>query len=83
MSRPATAPASRGRVEQAEEPSKIELVERQEASLETKDMVMPIGDVEIEEATSVHEEQQGGKQSHCHHVFLLLLLLLLFFFFFI
>jgi len=60
MSRPGTAPASRSRVEQAEEPSRIEPVKRQEAALETKDMVTPIGGAEIEEASSVHEEEQGG-----------------------
>jgi len=59
MSRPGTAPASRSRVEQAEEPSRIEPVERQEASLETKDMVTLIGGTEIEEATSVHEDEQA------------------------
>lgn len=68
MSRPGTAPASRSRVEQAEEPSRIEPVERQEASLETKDMVTPIGGAEIEEATSVHEDEQGRHQGHCRHV---------------
>lgn len=67
MSRPGTAPASRSRIEQAEEPTRIEPVERQEASLEKKDMVMPIGGAEIEEATSVHEEEQGGKQGYCCH----------------
>lgn len=68
MSRPGTAPASRSRVEQAEEPSRIEPVERQEASLETKDMVTLIGGTEIEEATSVHEDEQGGNQSPCRRV---------------
>lgn len=60
MSRPGTAPASRSRVEQGEEPSRFELVERQEAALETKDKVMPIGGAEIEEATSVHEDEQAS-----------------------
>ena len=67
MSRPGTAPASRSRIEQAEEPTRIEPVERQEAYLETKDMVMSLGGAEIEEATSVHEEEQGGKQGYCCH----------------
>lgn len=56
MSRPGTAPASRSRIEQAEEPTRIEPVER----LETKDMVMSLGGAEIEEATSVHEEEQAS-----------------------
>ncbi|KAL9957087.1 hypothetical protein ACROYT_G038679 [Oculina patagonica] len=59
MSRPGTAPASRSRVEQAEEPNGVELVERQEASLEDKDLVTPINGAEVEEATSVHEEEQA------------------------
>lgn len=59
MSRPGTAPASRSRAEPADEPSSIERVERQEASLETKDVVTPINGAEIEEATSVHEDEQG------------------------
>lgn len=67
MSRPGTAPASRSRIEQAEEPARFEPVGRQEASLETKDMVMPTGGAEIEEATSVHEEEQGRKQGYCCH----------------
>ena len=69
MSRPGTAPASRSRVEQVVEPSRIEPVQRQEASLE-KDMVTPIGGAEIEEATSVHEDEQGGHRGHCFHFFL-------------
>lgn len=68
MSRPGTAPASRSRVERGEEPSRFELVERQEAALETKDMVMPIGGAEIEEATSVHEDEQGELQGPCRHI---------------
>ena len=68
MSRPGTAPASRSRVEQGEEPSRIEAVERQEAALETKDMVIPIGGAEIEEATSVHEDEQGKHQGPCRIV---------------
>ncbi|KAJ7340193.1 hypothetical protein OS493_002924 [Desmophyllum pertusum] len=57
MSRPGTAPPSRNRVEQVEEPSQVE---REEATLETKeDIAIPINGAnatEIEEATSVHEE---------------------------
>lgn len=64
MSRPGTAPASRSRIEHTEEPSSIERVERQEASLETtKDMVTPLNGAEIEEATSVHEDEQGNKKN--------------------
>lgn len=63
MSRPGTAPASRSRVQQVEEPNGVELVERQEASLEAKDLVTPINGAEIEEATSVHEEEQGNDKS--------------------
>lgn len=69
MSRPGTAPASRSRVEQGEEPSRIEPVERQEDALETKDMVIPIGGAEIEEATSVHEDEQGVLQGPCRFTF--------------
>lgn len=72
MSRPGTAPASRSRVEQGEEPSRIEPVERQEAALETKDMVIPIGGAEIEEATSVHEDEQGELQGPCRFTFFFL-----------
>ena len=68
MSRPGTAPASRSRVEQGEEPSRIEPVKRQEAALETKDMIIPIGGAEIEEATSVHEDEQGKHQGPCRLV---------------
>ena len=73
MSRPGTAPASRSRVEQGEEPSRIEPVERQEAALETKDMVIPIGGAEIEEATSVHEDEQGVLQGPCRFTFFFIL----------
>ena len=68
MSRPGTAPASRSRVEQGDELSRIEPVERQEAVLETKDMVVPIGGAEIEEATSVHEDEQCELQGPCRLV---------------
>ena len=61
MSRPGTAPPSRNRVEQVEEPSQVE---REEATLETKeDIAIPINGAnatEIEEATSVHEEPGNG-----------------------
>lgn len=56
MSRPSTAPASRGRIEQ---PVRVERIQRQEATLESKDEVAPINGAEIEEASSVHEEEQG------------------------
>ena len=59
MSRPSTAPASRGRIEQVGEPVRVERIQRQEATLESKDEVAPINGAEIEEATSVHEEEQG------------------------
>ena len=59
MSRPSTAPASRGRIEQVGEPVRVERVQRQEATLESKDEVAPINGAEIEEASSVHEEEQG------------------------
>lgn len=60
MSRPSTAPASRNRVEQVGEPDRVGQIQRQEATLESKDVVTPINCAEIEEATSVHEEEQGN-----------------------
>ncbi|XP_022780221.1 RING finger protein 157-like [Stylophora pistillata] len=58
MSRPSTAPVSRGRIEQVGEPASVERIQRQEATLESKDVVTMINSAEIEEATSVHEEEQ-------------------------
>ena len=63
MSRPGTAPASRSRFEQVEEANTVERVQRQEASIETKDIASSINGAEIEEATSVHEDEQGKDEN--------------------